>query len=293
MADFFQFVVAGLTQGSIYALVGVGFHIIYSATKVINFAQGDQVVLGGLIALMLLQTVGLPLAIAIIGAVLIGAVIGLAYERFALRPTYKNGELATIVATIGASILLFHGSGLIWGRTSKPFPVFSGQPNEVINLFNVKILVQSLWVYGLLIIALLALYYFFGKTIEGQAIRAASYNEIAAKLVGISVERSRAYSLALAAGLAALAGVMMAPITLAGGAIGVPIAIKGFAGAIVGGIDKTGGAVAGGLIVGVVEAFAAGFLSSGLRDPAVFALLLLALLVRPDGIFGTKTISKV
>lgn len=288
LSDYLQLVVAGLTMGSVYALVGLGYHVILAATRVINFAQGDQVILGGLVALTLLTGLHAPLWVAILGTLIVGAAIGLLYERLVLRPTYKIGEVATIIATIGVSYFLFHGEGVVWGREAKAFPVFSGQQNEVVDFLGAKILVQSFWSFSLLGITLVLFYLFFNRTIYGKAIKAASTNPLAAQLVGISPNQMKAYSVALASGLAALAGMMIAPFTLAGGAIAPFIGIKGFAGAVVGGLDNPIGVVAGGLLVGLVEAFAAGLIASGYRDPVAFSLLLLALLVRPAGLFGTE-----
>jgi branched-chain amino acid transport system permease protein len=286
-SDYLQLGVAGLTMGSVYALVALGYHVILRATRAINFAQGDQVVLGGLVALTLLTGLQLPLWAAMLGTLLVGGAIGLLYERLVFRPTYKIGEVATIIASIGVSYLLFHGEGVIWGREAKAFPVFSGRENEVVDFLGAKILVQSFWSFALLGITLALFYLFFNRTVYGKAIQAASTNAHAAQLVGINPNQMKGYSVALASGLAALAGMMIAPFTLAGGAIAPFIGIKGFAGAVVGGLDNPIGVVIGGLIVGLVESFAAGLLASGYRDPVVFSLLLLMLLVRPSGLFGT------
>lgn len=288
-SDYMQLAVAGLTMGSVYALVALGYHIILAATRAINFAQGDQVVLGGLVALTLLTGLRWPLWAAMLGTLVVGAAIGLFYERLVFRPTYKIGEVATIIASIGVSYFLFHGQGVVWGREAKAFPVFSGQENDVVDLLGAKVLVQSFWSFALLGITLALFYWFFNRTVYGKAIKAASTNALAAQLVGISPNQMKGYAVALASGLAALAGMMIAPFTLAGGAIAPFIGIKGFAGAVVGGLDNPIGVVVGGLIVGLVEAFAAGLLASGYRDPVAFSLLLLMLLVRPSGLLGSES----
>ncbi|MCL5959893.1 MAG: branched-chain amino acid ABC transporter permease [Chloroflexi bacterium] len=287
MSDYLQLVFAGLTMGSIYALVALGYHVILAATRVINFAQGDQVVLGGLVALTLLTTLQMPIWVVLLGTVLVGIALGFCYERLVFRPTYKIGEVATIIATIGISLFLFHGQGIAWKREAQAFPSFTGQQNDVIDVLGAKLVVQSLWVFALVGITLILLYFFFQRTLYGKAIKASATNELAAQLVGINPNHMKAYSVALASGLAALAGVMIAPFTMAGGAIAMFIGIKGFAGAVVGGLDSPVGVVVGGLVVGLVEAFAAGLLASGYRDPVVFSLLLFMLLVRPSGLFGS------
>ncbi len=286
MSDYLQFVFAGLTMGSIYALVALGYHIILAATRAINFAQGDQVVLGGLVALTLLTALQMPVWAMLLGTVLVGVAFGFCYERLVFRPTYKIGEVATIIATIGISIFLFHGQGIAWQREAQAFPSFLGQQNDVIDVLGAKVLVQSLWVFALVGVTLLLVFLFFERTLYGKAIKAASTNELAAQLGGISPNQMKAYSVALASGLATLAGVMIAPFTMAGGAIAVFIGIKGFAGAVVGGLHSPIGVVIGGLIVGLVEAFAAGLLASGYRDPVVFSLLLAVMLLRPSGLLG-------
>ncbi len=292
MTDYLQFLIAGLTMGAVYALVGLGYHIIIRATRAINFAQGDQVVMGGLIALTFINGAKFPLFIAVVLSLVIGGVIGLAYERLALRPTYKTGQISTVIASIGVSLFFFHGQGLVWGKEAQAFPPFTGGQNDVVNVLGAKVLVQSLWAFGLLALSLIVLNLFFERTIYGKAMQAAATNELGAQLSGISPNRMKAYSVGLASALASLAGVMIAPFTLAGGALAMPIGIKGFAGAMVGGLGSPIGVVAGGLIVGVVESFAAGLLASGYRDPVAFSLLLLVLLFRPSGLFGSESKSR-
>lgn len=292
MTDYLQFLIAGLTMGAVYALVGLGYHIIIRATRAINFAQGDQVVMGGLIALTFINGAKFPLFIAVVLSLVIGGVIGLAYERLALRPTYKTGQISTVIASIGVSLFFFHGQGLVWGKEAQAFPPFTVGQNDVVNVLCAKVLVQSLWAFGLLALSLIVLNLFFERTIYGKAMQAAATNELGAQLSGISPNRMKAYSVGLASALASLAGVMIAPFTLAGGALAMPIGIKGFAGAMVGGLGSPIGVVAGGLIVGVVESFAAGLLASGYRDPVAFSLLLLVLLFRPSGLFGSESKSR-
>lgn len=289
--DLSQLVFSGLTMGSIYALVALGYHIIYVATRVLNFAVGEQVAIAGLFALSL--ATGIPMLLAIPIAVVIGASFGVLYERVFLRPAYPHGEARAMIATLGIAIVIFQGKSLIWGVEPKPFPPFSGQPNESIPLLGADVEIQSFWVFAVLAGSLGALWFLYERTLWGKAMRAAAWNERVARLVGIDTGRMKAASMAIASALATLAGITVAPFILAGGVYGIAMGVKGFAGAIVGGLYSPVGVVVGGLLVGLFEAFVSGYISPGLRDPLVFSLLIVTLLVRPSGLLGHGEITKV
>ncbi len=282
-----QLVVAGLTVGSGYALVALGIHIILRATRVINFAQGEFVILGGLLAFSIVTIFHVSLWLALIGATALGFVTGLAYERAILRPAARVGDLAVTIATIGTVYLLLYGHALIWGSLPQPLPFFSGGTSDVSwQIGGIRIAAQQVWVLVLLAIVLTLLWFFFERTTYGKAIRAAANNPLGARLVGIDVDRTRAISVAIAIALAAFGGTMIGPITLVGGAGGIAIAIKGFVGAILGGLESAIGCTVGGLLVGVIEKLLEGQFSYGIADPIVYSLLLATLLIRPTGIFG-------
>jgi len=283
-----QLVVAGLTVGSGYALVALGIHIILRATRVINFAQGEFVVLGGLIAYTCVTRLSASAFVALALATLAGFLLGLCYERFVLRPAARVGDLAVTIATIGTVSILLYGHALIWGSLPAPLPPFSGTAASTVELAGASIQVQSLWVLGLLALALCALYAFFERTTFGKAIRAAANSPTGAQLVGIDVGTTRMMSVGISIALAAFGGTIIGPITLVGGAGGVAIAIKGFVGAVVGGLDSPVGCALGGLVVGVVEKLLEGAFSYGIADPIVYSLLLVALLVRPQGLLGRR-----
>jgi branched-chain amino acid transport system permease protein len=287
-----QLLVAGLTVGSGYALVALGIHIILRATRVVNFAQGEFTILGGLIALSLVELLHAGSWIALAGATLAGFALGLIFERLVLRPAARSGQIGVTIATIGTVFVLLYGHALVpaWGSLPQPLPAFTGDATAAIQLGGVAIQVQSMWVLALLLIALGFLYLFFERTYYGKAIRAAANNPLGARLVGIDVTGTRAVSVGLAIALAAYAGTILGPITLVGGSGGTALAIKGFAGAIVGGIESPVGCVAGGLLVGVVEKLVQGLpgVSFGISDPLVYALLLLGLWLRPQGLFGAS-----
>lgn len=284
-----QLLVAGLTVGSGYALVALGIHIILRATRVVNFAQGEFTILGGLIALSIVEWLHVSTWVALAGATLAGFVLGLAFERIVLRPASRSGETAVTIATIGTVFVLLYGHALVpaWGSLPQPIPAFTGDASDALHAGGVTIAVQSLWVLALLFVALGLLYVFFERTYYGKAIRAAANNPLGARLVGIDVTSARAISVGLAIALAAYGGTILGPITLVGGSGGTAIAIKGFAGAILGGLASPVGCVAGGLLVGVIEKLIQGLpgVSNGISDPIVYTLLLLGLWLRPEGLF--------
>jgi len=286
-----QLIVAGLTVGSGYALVALGIHIILRATRIVNFAQGEFTVVGGLFALTFVQVLHLSTWFALIGAAACGFGLGLGFERLILRPAGRSGEAGLTIATIGTVFILLYGHALVpgWGSLPQPLAAFTGDASDVFTLGGVTIQVQSLWVFALLLVALGALYLFTERTYYGTAIRAAANNPLGARLIGIDVASTRAVSVGIAIALAAYGGTILGPITLVGGAAGVAISIKGFVGAIVGGLESPVGCVAGGLIVGVVEKLLEGRFSYGVADPIVYSLLLLALLFFPRGLFGRRT----
>jgi branched-chain amino acid transport system permease protein len=284
-----QLVVAGLTVGSGYALVALGIHIILRATRTINFAQGEFVILGGLLAYGAVTWLHANVWTGLALATLLGFGIGLAYERFVLRPAARAGELAVTIASVGTVYVLLYGHALIWGSLPQPLPYFSGGAQDVKwRAFGAEIAAQQAWVLGLLLLALAVLYLFFERTTYGKAVRAASNNPLGARLIGIDVDRARAVSVGIAIALAAFGGTLIGPITLVGGAAGIGISIKGFVGAILGGLDSPVGCTLGGLVVGVVEKLLEGQAGYGISDPVVYSLLLVMLIVRPQGLFGSR-----
>jgi branched-chain amino acid transport system permease protein len=288
-----QLLVAGLTVGSGYALVALGIHIILRATRIVNFAQGEFTIVGGLMALSFTQLFHVNTWIALVGATIAGFVLGLVFERIVLRPASRSGEIPLTIATIGTVSVLLYGHALVpgWGSLPQPLPSFTGEASDAFNIGGVSIQIQSIWVLGLLLLALVILYIFFERTYYGKAIRAAANNPAGARLIGIDVTNARAVSVGLAIALAAYGGTIIGPITLVGGAGGTAIAIKGFVGAIIGGLESPIGCVVGGLLVGVIEKMIQGLpgVSYGISDPIVYSLLLVGLLLRPQGLIGARS----
>ncbi|MCC7278490.1 MAG: branched-chain amino acid ABC transporter permease [Chromatiaceae bacterium] len=286
-----QFVLTGVTLGSTYALVALGFAIIYNASDVVNLAQGEFVMLGAMSAISLSAGQGLPLPVAILLAVLITLVLGLMLQRFAIAPARGITVVGTIIITIGASIFLRGLALLIWGKDIHALPHFSGE--TPLRLGGVTLLPQNLWVMGGAAVLVLAVHLFFNRTLLGKAILACSCNRTAAQLVGINVGRMLLVAYGLSAMLGAMAGVLVAPITYTSYDAGIMLGLKGFAAAILGGMGNPMGAVAGGLLLGLLESLAAGLISSGYKDAIAFVVLLLVLFLRPSGLFGRASAERV
>ena len=296
MEEFLQFLFSGLTRGSIYALVGIGFAMIYNASNVINFAQGEFVMLGGMVTVFLALTAGImPLVVAVPAAIACTALVGLALQKFAVEPAQSRQGGASVVTiiiiTIGASIFIRGVVEVLLGKRDFVLPSFSG--NEPIAVFGATLAPQSLWILGVLAVVVAALKWFFDRTRLGKAMLATSHNRLAAQLVGIDVRMMLLVSFGVSAALGALAGILTAPITLTRYDVGIMLGLKGFAAAILGGIGNPFGAVAGGLTLGIAEAMAGGYISSAYQDAVAFVIILAVLSFRPTGLFGGPGVERV
>ena len=285
LAPLLQYFISGLTNGAIYALIALGFGIIFNTTTIINFAQGEFVMLGAMCAISIYHLApSLPLAF--LGGVIIVSLVGLAFERLALRPVVEASPLTLIIITVGAGVFLKGVAMLLWGKESYTLPPFSGE--APLHLGTATILPQNLWVLGLTLVLVLALEAFFRLTLMGKAMRACAYNLRAARLVGIAASRMVQLSFALSALLGAGAGILIAPLTLGVYDMGTMLGLKGFAAAIIGGLGSLLGGVLGGLLLGLAESFTSGLISSGYRDAVAFLLLLVVLFLRPRGLLGGR-----
>lgn len=284
-SEFLQFLFSGVTVGSIYALVGLGFSIIYNASHVINFAQGEFVMLGGMATVFALAA-GLPMPVAVALAVAGTVAVGLALEKLAVEPAREASVVTLIIITIGASVFLRGAAQVVWGRDFHSLASFSGDDPIVVG--GAAILPQSLWIMGGTAVLVVAMRWFFRSTLTGKAMLATSYNPLAAQLVGIDTRRVLTLAFGLAAMLGAFAGILVAPISMAYPEVGVMLGLKGFCAAILGGLGNPMGAVAGGLILGISEAMSAGYLSSAYKDAVAFVIILGVLFLRPGGLFGAK-----
>jgi branched-chain amino acid transport system permease protein len=290
LAQFLQYLFSGLTVGSIYALAGLGFSIIYNASHVINFAQGEFIMIGGM-ATVSLVGLGLPLWLAIPLAVAATMLVGFALEKFAVEPAREANVTTLIIITIGASIFLRGVAQVLWGKDFHRLNAFTGE--TPINVMGATIVPQSLWVMGVTVVVIAALGWFFGRTLHGKAMLATSYNRLAAQLVGIGVKRVLALSFGLSAMLGAIGGIVVTPITFTSTDAGIMLGLKGFSAAVLGGLGNGVGAVVGGLVVGIAEAMGAGYISSAYKDAIAFVIILVVLVFLPGGLFGKRGTERV
>jgi branched-chain amino acid transport system permease protein len=283
MAQFLQFAFSGITVGAIYALVALGFTLIYNASEVVNFAQGEFVMLGGMTTVFL-TLLGVPLPAAAAAAVVIAVAVGLALHRFAIETARGATPVILIIITIGASIFLRGLAQVVFDKRFHSLPpVFGSEP---LRIGDASILPQSLVVLAGACVVVVLLAAFTGRTLFGKALIATAANRVAALLVGIDTRRIVGFSFAMSAAIGAVAGILITPIALTSYDVGTLLALKGFAAAMLGGIGSAVGAIVGGLIVGLMEAFAAGYVSSAYKDAVAFLVILAVLFARPQGVFG-------
>jgi branched-chain amino acid transport system permease protein len=290
MAELLQFVFSGLTVGAIYALVALGFTLIYKASDIINFAQGEFVMLGGMTTVFVAHA-GVPLPLAALLAIIATTAIGLGLHRFAIEPARGVTSVALIMITIGASIFLRGTAQIVFDRRFHSLPPLLGA--DPIQFGGAALLPQSLVVLATATVIVVVLWLFIERTILGKAVIATAANRLAARLVGVDTRRIVALSFAVSAAIGAIAGVLITPITLTSYDAGTLLALKGFAAAMLGGIGSAPGAVVGGLLIGMFEALAAGYLSSNYKDAVAFLIILVVLVAIPQGLFGRAKIERV
>ena len=290
MSDLMQFVLSGATVGAVYALIALGFTIIYNASDVVNFAQGEFVMLGGMGTVFAHQA-GLPLPLAALLAIGVTAMVGIAFNRLAIETARNAPVVSLIIITIGASIFIQGVAQIAFGKQIYRLPSFSG--DAPLHIFGATILPQSLWVIVGALVVFFGLYLFFTRTLTGRAVLATSNNRLAAQLVGINTNFMMTLSFGVSAAIGALAGLLIAPITLTSYQVGVALALKGFAAAMLGGMGNPKGALVGGMILGLLEALTAGYISSHYKDAVAFVVILVLLSVKPQGLFGLKTVNRV
>jgi branched-chain amino acid transport system permease protein len=282
VADAWQFMLGGLVVGSIYGLIGVGFTCIFNVTGIVNFAQGDFAMVGAMSAIALIG-VGVPMPVALLLAVVLTCFVAAVIERTAIRPV-RGDIMRGIIVTIGIGVVLQGIAAVLWGTDAQPMPAFSGE--KPLRIFGATIVPQSLWVVGTAVALMIALDLFFRRTYLGRMFRACAMNPFAAQIVGMRTDTMSLIGFIMSGALGAIAGIVVAPIALTQYDSGLSLGIKGFVACIVGGFGNPIGAAAGGLMLGVMEAFAAGYVSSGYKNAIAFVLLLAFLLFRPGGLLG-------
>ncbi len=282
--ELLQYLLSGITTGSIYAIIGIGFNIIYNTTGIINFAQGEFLMLGGMIAVSLTAVIPLPLAVA--SAVVLTGLIGVALQVVFLR-WLKNPEvLRMIIITIGLSILVKEAALHIWDEKVRALPFFTGDETSSIAVLGARISPQILWILGISFLLVLGLSLFFRYTVAGKAMRACASNPTAARLCGIKTRSMVTFSFFLAAAIGALAGCAISPVTQTQYDMGTSLAVKGFTCAVLGGLGNSMAAVAAGLLIGVLETASIVVLPLAFKDVVAITILLAILVLRPQGLFA-------
>jgi branched-chain amino acid transport system permease protein len=286
-----QYILSGLSTGAIYALIGFGFAIIYNSTSIINFAQGEFVMLGGMTTVFFISAMKFPLPLAIAASIPVATVIGALFEFLAIRPLKNATPLTLVIITIGGSILIRGLAMILWGKDTHAMPTFSG--DRPIHLLGATILPQHLWIFAITILIIAANRLFFNHSITGKAMRACACNRTAASLVGIDVKRMVLFSFIISSALGSMAGIIIAPLTMTAYDVGIMLGLKGFCAAIIGGMSSGFATVLGGMILGVLESLGAGLISSGYKDAIAFFILLLILFIRPQGLFRKSETERV
>jgi len=292
-----QFLLSGITLGSIYALIALGFVTIYNVTGIINFAQGEFAVYGAFLAITVFDetrllsgnvqmNLGWSLPLAALFGILVTTLIGILLYRLGIQTARNASVLSMIIITIGAAFVLRGLALLVWGTDPFRLPVFTqGPPIRVAGAILTR---QSIWVVAVTAVLLILLFFFFNRTLTGKALRACAVNPNAARLMGINTRRMALLSFGLSAAVTAIAGIVIVPSTFMTYDRGLTLSLKGFVAAIVGGLSSPVGAVVGGILLGVLEAFSAGLISSGYKDAISFIVLFVVLAARLGGLLSRR-----
>ncbi len=290
MAELLQFAFSGLTVGAIYALVALGFTLIYNASDIINFAQGEFVMLGGMTTVFM-ALAGVPLPLAALIAIIVTTGVGLALHRLAIEPARGASPVVLIMITIGASVFLRGVAQIVFDKRFHSSPPLLGA--DPIQIGGASVLPQSFVVLVGAGVIVILLWLFVERTLLGKAVIATAANRLAARLIGVDTRRIVDFSFAVSAAIGAIAGILVTPITLTSYDMGTLLALKGFAAAMLGGIGSPLGAVVGGLLIGMIEAMSAGYISSSYKDAVAFLIILIVLVAMPQGLFGRIKVERV
>ncbi len=287
---FLQLLSSGIAMGCIYAIIALGFVLIYKASEVINFAQGDLMMIGAFIVFTLVDRFHLPFFLGFVVALIVMAFIGKAIDRVVLRPLVGEQAFALVMATIGLGILLRSIGGMIWGYDTYSFQ--AGITDFPVRIGPVALSSVHIWIMAVTLILIVGLYFFFNRTKTGISMEAASQNQLAAYLMGIGVKKVFSNIWAISAMVAVVAGVLLTPIQFLNYNMGF-IGLKAFPAAVLGGFGSIPGAVVGGIIIGVSESFAGVYLPDGFKDIFAWIILIGVLMIRPEGIFGIQERKRV
>ena len=290
--EFFQQLLNGLNQGAIYALIALGYTMVYGIAKMLNFAHGDVIMVGAYTLFVTMGTLGLPAYLGVILSIVFCAVLGVVLEKIAYKPLRGSSPLAVLITAIGVSYFLQSLALLIFGSQQQKVESVVNLPS--VYLGAVELSGESIATLGITIIIMVALTLFIKKTKTGRAMLALSEDRGAAQLMGINVNRTISITFAIGSGLAAVAGALfVSSYGFVGPYTGSLPGIKAFVAAVLGGIGSIPGAMLGGILLGIIESFSKAYISTQLSDAIVFGVLILVLLVRPSGLLGRKKIEKV
>jgi branched-chain amino acid transport system permease protein len=287
-----QLLISGLSQGCIYGLIALGFVLIYKATETVNFAQGELMMLGAFAGLVASAWLGLPYWVALLLAVLVMVVLGMAVERLVLRPILGQPAFAIVMVTIGVGYVARGLVTMVPGVGTETYTLPTPFKDELVRAGGLIISAEHLVVIGATVVLCLLLFGLFRFTRIGVAMQAASQNQLAAYYMGIPVKRLNGLIWGISAAVAAVAGVLLAPITFVHANLGF-IGLKAFPAAVIGGFGSLPGAILGGLVIGLVESLAGFYLPEGFKDIAAYVVVLVMLMVMPNGLFGEKLRKKV
>ena len=294
MLTFLNHLINGISLGSVYAIIALGYTMVYGIAKMLNFAHGDVIMVGAYVCFFAVSSFGLPPVVGVLLAMLVCTVLGMTIERLAYKPLRQAPSLAVLITAIGVSYFLQNGAQLLWGSNQKMFPAFIS--GDGLSLFRGQINVSSATIVTIIasVIIMLVLTFFTNKTKMGKAMRACSEDKGAAQLMGINVNTTISMTFAIGSALAAIAGVLLCsayPILMP--TTGSMPGIKAFTAAVFGGIGSIPGAMLGGILLGIIEIFAKAYISTQVSDAIVFAVLIIVLLVKPSGLLGKQVHEKV
>ena len=292
--SFLSYLINGISLGSVYAIIALGYTMVYGIARMLNFAHGDIIMVGGFVIFTIVSTLGLPPMVGVLAAVIACTVLGVVIERVAYKPLRGASSLAVLITAIGVSYLLQNLALLIFGADAKSFVSVIKVPS--ITLFDGELTIKGITIVTILacIIIMVGLSFFVKKTKPGRAMQAVSEDRDAAQLMGVNVNATISLTFAIGSGLAAIAGLLLCQTypTLTPYTGAMP-GIKAFVAAVFGGIGSIPGAMVGGILLGIIEIFGKAYISSQVADAIVFAVLIVVLLVKPTGLFGKNIQEKV
>ncbi|UTY38900.1 branched-chain amino acid ABC transporter permease [Allocoprobacillus halotolerans] len=294
MMDFLSFLITGLGLGSVYAIIALGYTMVYGIAKMLNFAHGDVIMVGAYVAFFAVGKYNMPALVAVLMSVFVCTALGVLIERMAYKPLRKASALSVLITAIGVSYFLQNAAQILWGTDTKIFPAKFNFGN--LSLFNNQLQISILTIITILIciVIMIVLTLFINKSKVGKAMRACSEDKPTAQLMGINVDTTISITFAIGSGLAAIASVLLcATYPAVNPTLGSMPGIKAFTAAVFGGIGSIPGAFIGGLLLGILETLAKAYISSQMSDAIVFLVLIIVLLIKPTGLLGKKISEKV